>query len=259
MFEQTFLLGAARTRRAWTVPVSFAGELCAVALVAVLPLIFTEKLPRSRLLVPPLTAPVRLGSPNPGRGTVVQVVTVVRETRPGRFTAPAAIPDKVPVLSDPEEVASAPVFSGPPCSGPACGVLGDPNGVVGAPPPFPSQMAAPPPPFVPPVRAEPVKVAPARPAIVNVGGNVQQAKLTNRLVPSYPKLAITARISGVVQLAAIIGTDGRVRELRVLFGHPVLVPAAVEAVRQWTYSPTLLNGTPVEVATEITVEFTLNR
>lgn len=261
MFEQTFLLGAVRTRRAWTVPVSFAGQLCAVAFAIVLPLVFTDTLPRTRLLVPPLAAPVRLGDPKASRGTVVQVVTVVKESRPGKFTAPAAIPDKVPLAAGPEEVAfAAPAPFGPPCTGPACGIFGDRNGVVGAPPPLDSQVAAPPPPVIPSVRSEPVKTAPAKlPVIVTVGGRVQQAKLVNRVVPNYPKLAIAARISGVVQLAAIIGTDGRVRELRVLAGHPVLVPAALEAVRQWTYTPTLLNGTPVEVATEIRVEFALNR
>ena len=77
--------------------------------------------------------------------------------------------------------------------------------------------------------------------------------------PVYPPLAQEARISGVVRLNAIIGTDGTVQNLTVASGHPVLVPAALEAVKQWVYAPTLLNGQPVEVVTQIEVNFTLSQ
>jgi protein TonB len=77
--------------------------------------------------------------------------------------------------------------------------------------------------------------------------------------PRYPQPAIMARISGPVQLEGIIGTDGRIRDLHALSGNPVLVPAALEAVRQWVYEPTLLNGKPVEVIAPITVIFRLTR
>jgi protein TonB len=86
---------------------------------------------------------------------------------------------------------------------------------------------------------------------------VQEGKLVLRVTPVYPRLAVIARISGTVTLAAVIGTDGRVRELRVLSGHPLLRGAAVDAVRQWVYLPTLLNSDPVEVDTSIVVTFTL--
>jgi protein TonB len=75
----------------------------------------------------------------------------------------------------------------------------------------------------------------------------------------YPPLARQTRISGTVRLHAIIGKDGSVQQLEVLSGHPLLVQAALDAVRQWRYRPTLLNGEPVEVDTTIDVIFSLNQ
>jgi protein TonB len=86
---------------------------------------------------------------------------------------------------------------------------------------------------------------------------VQEAMLIHRVTPVYPLTAIKTRVSGVVRLAAVIGADGRIRELQVLGGHPFLVQAAVNAVREWVYRPTMLNGSPVEVMTDITVTFNL--
>jgi len=85
------------------------------------------------------------------------------------------------------------------------------------------------------------------------------AKLIHQVTPVYPPLARQARIEGTVQLQAFIGRDGRIRDLRVTSGHPLLIPAAVEAVRQWVYRPTTLNGSPVEVLTTVDVNFTLKR
>ena len=90
-----------------------------------------------------------------------------------------------------------------------------------------------------------------------VGGNVQHTKLISQPRPQYPVEAKQARIQGVVKLYAVIGKDGTVQNLNVISGHPLLAPAAVEAVKQWIYQPTLLNGNPVEVETEIDVNFTL--
>lgn len=88
---------------------------------------------------------------------------------------------------------------------------------------------------------------------------VQEALLVNRVVPVYPELARQMRIEGTVRLQAVIGRDGTVQSLVVLSGHPMLVKAAVAAVREWRYRPTLLRGEPVEVETFITVIFTLTR
>jgi len=88
---------------------------------------------------------------------------------------------------------------------------------------------------------------------------VQQAKLIRQVKPVYPPLARQARIQGTVRLTAIIARDGTIQELQVVSGHPLLVPAALEAVKQWVYQPTLLNGEPVEVITQIDVNFTLSQ
>jgi len=95
------------------------------------------------------------------------------------------------------------------------------------------------------------------PTRIRVGGNVQQAKLLTKVNPVYPLLAKAAGIEGVVRLQATLGKDGTVEQLTVLEGHPMLATAAMEAVRQWQYQTTLLNGDPVEVVTEIDVNFTL--
>jgi len=86
---------------------------------------------------------------------------------------------------------------------------------------------------------------------------VEAAKLIFQVKPEYPPLAKMARIQGVVRLEAVIRTGGTIRNLRVLAGHPLLVKAAIDAVARWRYQPTLLNGDPVEVITEIDVNFTL--
>ncbi|MDR3698542.1 MAG: M56 family metallopeptidase [Candidatus Sulfopaludibacter sp.] len=104
----------------------------------------------------------------------------------------------------------------------------------------------------------PVADLPVPPGAIRVGGNVQQSKLTSQVRPAYPPMAKDARIQGVVHLFAVIGKDGGVKSLTVISGHPLLIGAAMEAVRQWTYETTLLNGAPVEVATQIDVNFTLS-
>jgi TonB family protein len=95
------------------------------------------------------------------------------------------------------------------------------------------------------------------PQRIRVGENVQQTKLIQQPVPAYPPLAKQARITGVVRLNAVIAKDGTVASVTLASGHPLLVPAAMEAVKQWVYQPTLLNGQAVEVVTQIEVSFTL--
>jgi protein TonB len=77
--------------------------------------------------------------------------------------------------------------------------------------------------------------------------------------PPYPPLARQARIQGTVKFNAVIGKDGRIQNLTLVSGHPLLVAAAQQAVQQWVYRPTLLNGEPVDVITTIDVNFTLNQ
>ena len=167
--------------------------------------------------------------------------------------APKAIPKDIAMIKE-EELP-------PPMSG-AVGVVGGvPGGVPGGTPggviggiigSVPT--AAPPPP--PPVKVEEKK--PPTPQRIRVGGNVIQANLIKQPKPVYPPLAKQARIQGTVRFNAIIGKDGTIQQLQMVSGHPLLVPAAQEAVRQWIYRPTLLNGEPVEVQTQIDVNFTLS-
>jgi TonB family protein len=103
-----------------------------------------------------------------------------------------------------------------------------------------------------------VSLAPAGPPTrIRIGGNVQQAKLLVKVTPVYPPEAKAQRIEGQVRLEATLGKDGKVENLQVLSGDPLLAAAALDAVRQWQYQTTLLNGDPVEVVTEIAVNFTL--
>jgi TonB family protein len=118
-----------------------------------------------------------------------------------------------------------------------------------------SGWAAPPPPPPPP---PPVSAgAPVTPTRVRVSGMVQQSNLINKVDPVYPPLAIQARISGQVRFTAIIGKDGSVLNIQLVSGQPLLVAAATEAVKQYVYKPTLLNGNPVEVVTQVDVNFVL--
>ena len=97
----------------------------------------------------------------------------------------------------------------------------------------------------------------APPLRITIGGNVQAARLINRVQPAYPEEASKARISGTVKLRVLIATDGTIQQIQVVSGHPLLIQAAIDAVRQWQYQPTLLNGQPVEVDTQVDVIFSL--
>ena len=130
--------------------------------------------------------------------------------------------------------------------GQAGGVLG---GIIGG---LPS--AAPPPPVKKEAPPPPKSTAPVR-----VGGNVIAANLIRQVKPVYPPLAKAARVQGTVKFQASIGKDGTIQNLQMLSGPPLLVQAAMQAVQQWVYKPTLLNGEAVEVITTIDVNFTLNQ
>jgi protein TonB len=165
--------------------------------------------------------------------------------------APKVVPKDIAQIKEeelPPAAASAGVVGGVPggvAGGTPGGVLG---GIIGSVP-----SAAPP----PPKKEEPPK--PATPKRITIGGNVQSAKLVRQPKPVYPPLAKQARISGTVKLAALISKDGTIQDLKVISGHPLLIPSALEAVKQWVYQPTLLNGEPVEVSTQIDVNFTLSQ
>jgi TonB family protein len=106
----------------------------------------------------------------------------------------------------------------------------------------------------PPAQSEAPKPNPSR---IRVGGNAMQASLVHQVQPVYPQIAKAARISGTVVLHAIVAKDGTITHLEYVSGHPLLMKAAMDAVSQWVYKPTLMNGDPVEVDTTINVVFQL--
>jgi protein TonB len=131
---------------------------------------------------------------------------------------------------------------------------GSPDGVFGA---IPAGVIPPQPKAAPPLPAE-GQAARADPPRVRIGGSVQAARLLRQVTPNYPALANQARASGLVRLEAVISRNGTIESLPVISGHPLLVPAALEAVTQWVYRPMILNGDPVEVLTQIEVHFKLS-
>jgi protein TonB len=150
-------------------------------------------------------------------------------------------------MLSPDEVASGPGvlggIDGP--SGQSAGLLGD-------------AARLPPPPPEPIRRTQEKTIPTAATRQIHVSAGVQAAKLITQVKPLYPALARQARVEGTVRLTAIIGRDGTIGNLQVISGHPLLTPAALEAVKQWRYQPTRLNDEPVEVITRIDVNFTLS-
>lgn len=253
MFEQSLIDAEVKTKRAWTVLLSFALQILIVGIMILIPMIYFETLPATQLTSFLVAPPPPPPPPPPPAAAPQRVVKVIpRQFDAGRLLAPRQIPEKVAKIEE-EELP-------PPVSG-AVGVVGGvPGGVPGGTPGgviggiIGSVPTAAPPPPPPKVEEKP---KPAPPKRIRVGGRVQEARLKYMVKPVYPPLARQARIQGTVRLNAIIGTDGRVKDLTVVSGHPLLVPAALEAVKQWVYEPTLLNGEPVEVVTIIDVNFTL--
>lgn len=253
MFEQSFVEGQNATRKASSVFMSFLIQCGLVAVAVVLPMIYFETLPQTHLtsflVAPPPPPPP---PPPPAAVAPVKVVKVVpRQFDAGRLMAPKQIPKEIANIKEdemPPPAAAVGVVGGVPGGVPGGAPGGVIGGIIGSVP-----SAAPPPP--PPKEAP----KPATPKVIRVGGNVQSAKLVNQPRPAYPPLARQARIQGVVRFNAVIGNDGSIQNLTLVSGHPLLVPAATEAVRQWRYQPTLLNGEPVQVVTQIDVNFTLSQ
>ncbi|MBX9600904.1 MAG: TonB family protein [Bryobacteraceae bacterium] len=245
MFEQSILSPTDRARP-WPMVASVTAQTAMVGLALLLPLVYTEHLPDFLFDAPPIPLP-RLAapepvaaSPNPRQPSVARTA-VDAGYRP--FVQPAAIPKGIPDLSRLEAAPEAPAGdarTGVPNSGLPSGFAGE-------------RMT----PIAPPPEAVP-KPAPVSSAPVRVSSGVQEAKLIRRVIPIYPALAKAARIQGTVRMAATIARDGSIQELQILDGHALLRAAAMDAVRQWLYQPTLLNGHPVEVITTIDVRFTLS-
>jgi len=250
MFEQSLMeVSAEKPRTSWTVAISFAFQCLLIVIALVIPLLNYYELPATELMTFLVAPPPPPPPPPPPQQTVKPKKVVPRQFDAGKLVQPTAIPEEVAIIE--EEAlpqASAGIagvvggVAGGAAGGSAGGVIG---GIVGSAP-----DVAPPPP--PPVKK---KKTPER---IRVGGSVQRANLVKQVRPVYPPLARQARIQGTVRLQAIIAKDGTVQKLEVINGHPLLIPSALQAVKQWRYKPTLLNGQPVEVVTQIDVNFTLS-
>ena len=251
MFEQSLMdLAIGKTRTPWTVLVSFGLQMLMVGVAILIPLLNYAGLPATELmtfLVAPPPPP-----PPPPPPVVAKVKKVVpREFDTGKLVQPVAIPEDIAIIEEdsapPPMAGIAGVVGGVPGGGIGGSLGGVIGGIISSTP-----MVAPPPP--PPVKKKP----PPPPKRIRVGGSVQRANLIRQVRPVYPPLARQARIQGTVKLTAIIAKNGTIQKLEVLGGHPLLIPAALSAVKQWRYRPTLLNGQPVEVVTQVDVNFTLS-
>jgi protein TonB len=227
-----------------TIPIAYIIECLIVGGTILVPLIYTEALPKAQLMTF-LVAPPPPPPPPPPPVAAALVKVIRRVTAEDIMRAPTVIPKTIAQIKDePEHIQTGAmgVVGGVPGGMPG-GTLG---GVLGS---IIGSAAAAPPPPPPPKTTTPKRI--------RVGGQVESAKLIFQPKPEYPPLAKMARIQGTVRLEAIISRDGTIQDLKVMSGHPLLVKSALEAVQRWRYQPTLLNGEPVEVVTEVDVIFTL--
>jgi len=230
-------------RRGMATTFSFAFQCVVIGILLILPLVFTEALPTQQLLTMLVTAPPPPPPPPPAVAQVVKIAqTDVMNT--GQLRTPTRIPRKVEMIR--EEEAPPPAVSGGVIGGIPGGIPGGQlGGVIGGIISSSANSTA----IIP--RIEPVKR-------IRISQGVTQGMVIRKIEPSYPKLALSARVTGVVLVKAVINREGAITELQVVSGHPILVPAAIEAVKQWRYRPYLLNGDPVEVETYITVTFQIS-
>jgi protein TonB len=228
---------ANRSHRGWTALASFAAQALAISGLLVLPLFYTQAMPHLALLGS-VVAPAPPPAPGTARAAQSTVVSNLDENAL-RFPAPIPRPSSNHNSHDADgELSDLPTGPGVP------GGDGDHTGGN-------SILDA-----IGPVPNSPMPLAPSvRPARFS---HVMEGNLIHRVQPEYPALAKQARIQGTVVLRAVINREGTIQDLQVLSGHPLLVQAAINAVRQWRYRPYYLNDQAVEVETQVTVNFTLS-
>ena len=245
MFEQS-LLPSGKTQRPWTTALAVLIEAVIVGVLVLLPLLYVQAIPVPQL-TSMLTLPLPPPPPPPPPPPAAQKIVTPRKFNPEQLVAPRTIPQQVAQLNEAPPALAEGAIGGVPGGIPG----GVPGGVVGGVLDSIPALAPPPPPA-------PKPDAPAPPQRIHMGGEVVAARIVHEVDPQYPRLAHEARISGVVRLKAVIDKKGHIEDLALISGHPLLVPAAMNAVKQWTYKPTYLNGNPVEVDTEIDVTFALS-
>lgn len=243
VFEQSILIDN-RPNKSWSLLASLTAELVVVSAMILIPLLYGDHLPDFHwhaVMTGPLIQPV---TPPPPTSTQTSSSRAPSSSTRPIFHLPADRSTPIPTTQQ-ESAASGPSLE-PPSVGIGFDTGERPTAVIG------SNVIIKPPTVV----ADP----PHKPTgPIHVSGGVQMAKLVKQVIPVYPQLAKTARISGVVHLVGIIAKDGTIRNLQLIDGHPLLTKAALDAVAQWIYKPTLLSGEPVEVICPIEVTFSLSK
>src|SRR3984893_14306104 len=241
MFEDSLIESGnkLKTKRLGTTILSFLLQVGLVGVLILIPLIYTDALPKGNLMTF-LVAPPPPPPPPPPPAAAIKVVKIQSEVINGQLRTPTKIPNKVQMIKEEEAPPDmgAVVPGGVPGGIPGGSTGGVMGGILG------SANAA-----IPKV---------ATPQRVRVSTGVATGLLIKKVTPNYPQLAKQARIQGTVVLQAEISKDGTIQNLQLISGHPMLAPAAIEAVRQWRYKPYLLNGEPVAVETTVQVNFSLS-
>ena len=242
MFEDSLMesAGKIKTKQKATTAISFILQILLIGVLVLIPLVFTEALPKQQLMTF-LVAPPPPPPPPPPPAVEIKVVKPrATDLDNGQLRTPTAIPKKVAMIKEdepPPTTGVAGVVGGVPGGVPGGAMGGVLGGIIG--------------------NAPAVVPKAATPQRVRVSQGVSQGLLIRQVKPTYPPLARSARIQGTVVLQALISKDGSIENLHLVSGHPMLAPAAIEAVKQWKYKPYFLNGEPVEVETTINVNFTL--
>jgi protein TonB len=234
-----------------TLIISAVLHLGVVTALIVLPLIFYNSLSDFKVitfLFHPPDAPPPPPPPLPRQALSAQPKTIVAQ-----YTVPTELPRSIPPPDTDAPVIDKTLVNsinlGLPGGVPGGSALGIVGGIVGKQLPLP--------PLPKPVDVPPPNLAKASMEPIFVGGDIQAAKLIYKKPATYPHLAAKMRVSGVVLLQITVDEEGKVSDIKVISGHPLLAPAAVDAVRYWKYSPTFLNGQPVQVIADVEVTFAL--
>jgi protein TonB len=244
MFEDSLIESGGRRggKRGATTLLSFVLQAILLGILILIPLIYTEALPKQQLMTFLVAPPPPPPPPPPPAAQQIKVVKqIISEINNGQLRTPTKIPEKVQMIKEEEA---------PPVAGIGGVVGGVPGGIPGG--TMGGVIGG-------IISSTPLSVPKAAtPQRIRVSGGVTAGNLVFGPKPPYPSLAKTARIQGAVILHAVISKSGAIEQLQVVSGHPMLTQSALEAVRQWKYKPYFLNGEPVEVDTTITVNFTLS-
>ncbi len=236
-----------RRRSRLAATLSFVIQCLLVGILLIIPLMFTDALPREQLLTF-LEAPPPPPPPPPAASAAAARVVrhIESDLLNGRLRAPSRIPQAVQMIREdeaPPDLSGGGVPGGVPGGIPGGQIGGVLGGILSS---------------TPKVVAVPKLVTPMPPKRIRVSQGVTEGRLILKVEPKYPVIALAARVQGQVVLSAVISKTGEIQNLVLISGHPMLVPAAIAAVKQWRYRPYLLNGEPVEVETTVNVNFEIN-